>query len=92
MAAELDEKVDRYERLLAEALAAAAATPSPPIEDGAAECLGMARAYLDDGRHFRADGDPVNALAAYAYGHGWLDAAVRLGLVDGPDEAATSPA
>jgi hypothetical protein len=46
----------------------------------------MATAYLDDGRHFRDDDDPVNALAAFSYGYGWLDAAVRLGLLSVPDE------
>jgi hypothetical protein len=45
----------------------------------------MARSYLDDGRHFRAADDPVNALAAFSYGHGWLDAGVRMGLFAVPE-------
>ena len=86
MPADLAEKTDRYERLLAEALDVAepAAGAGTPLYAGARECLDMAEAYLDDGRHFRADDDPVNALACFAYGHGWLDAGARVGLLDVP--------
>ena len=88
MPADLAEKTDRYEDLLAEALdaAAVAVPPDSPLADAAAECEEMARSYLDDGRHFRADDDPVNALAAFSYGHAWLDAGARIGLFDVPDE------
>lgn len=86
MPADLAEKTDRYERLLAEALAVAdpAAPDGSPLAEGAAECLEMAEAYLEDGRHFRDDDDPVNALASFAYGHGWLDAGARVGLLSVP--------
>jgi uncharacterized protein len=47
------------------------------------DLLGMARAYLADARHFLESGDPERALAAVSYAHGWLDAGVRLGLLDG---------
>ncbi|MFC7154693.1 DUF357 domain-containing protein [Halomarina halobia] len=88
MAADLEEKTDRYERLLAEALdAATVAVPEgSPLADAAAEYREMARSYLDDGRHFRERGDLVNALASFSYGHGWLDAGARVGLFDVPDE------
>jgi hypothetical protein len=88
MPADLEEKTDRYEDLLAEALDAAevAVPPGSPLGDAAAECEEMARSYLEDGRHFRADEDPVNALAAFSYGHAWLDAGARIGLFDVPDE------
>ena len=46
----------------------------------------MARAYLSDARHFRDTGDLDRALAAASYAHGWLDAGVRLGLLDGGDD------
>jgi hypothetical protein len=46
----------------------------------------MAESYLDDGRHFRAEDDPVNALASFSYAYGWLDAGVRMGLFAVPDE------
>jgi len=88
MPADLAEKTDRYERLLDEALEAATVTapPDTPLGEAAADCEEMARAYLDDGRHFRAEGDPVNALAAFSYGHAWLDAGARIGLFDIPVE------
>ena len=41
----------------------------------------MAVAYRSDGLAFLRGGDPVNALAAFAYGLGWLDAGSRLGLL-----------
>ena len=68
--ADLEEKTDRYERMLADALAAAtvAVPPETPLGTAAADCEEMARSYLDDGRHFRADDDYVNALASFSYG------------------------
>lgn len=88
MTADLVEKTDRYEQLLATALDATTVAPpdGTPLAEVAAEYEEMARSYLEDGRHFRADDDAVNALAAFAYGHAWLDAGARLGVFDVPDE------
>jgi hypothetical protein len=88
MAADLAEKTERYERLLAEGLDAidVAVAPESPLAAGAAEFQEMAESYLEDGRHFLDEEDPVNALAAFSYGHAWLDAGARLGLFDGPSE------
>ncbi|GAD52645.1 hypotheical conserved protein [Halarchaeum acidiphilum MH1-52-1] len=88
MPADLAEKTDRYEGLLAEALAAAepVAPEGTPLADAAAEYEEMARSYLEDGRHFRENDDPVNALASFSYGHAWLDAGARIGLFDVPTE------
>lgn len=88
MAAELEPKVDQYESLLAEALDAAEVLPDSdtPLGEAASEFREMAVAYLEDGRHFRAADDPVNALAAFSYGHAWLDAGARLGVFSVPDE------
>jgi hypothetical protein len=87
MTADLTEKTERYERLLADALDAAEQRPpaDTPLGDAAADCREMAASYLDDGRHFLADDDPVNALASFSYGHGWLDAGVRMGLFATPE-------
>jgi len=67
--------------------ALAAVRPGVPKEGylrGAADdFLGMARSYLSDARHFLAQGDADRALAAVSYAHGWIDAGVRLGLLDG---------
>ncbi|MFW5937940.1 MAG: DUF357 domain-containing protein [Halanaeroarchaeum sp.] len=89
MPADLAEKTDRYENLLAAALAEAEVTPpsETPLGEAATEFEEMARSYLEDGRHFRADDDPVNALAAFSYGHAWLDAGARIGLFSVPTES-----
>jgi hypothetical protein len=88
MPADLEAKTNRYEALLAEALDAAEIAPpeDTPMGEAAAECLEMAESYLADGRHFRDEDDPVNALASFSYGHAWLDAAARVGLFDVPRE------
>ncbi|UTF55050.1 DUF357 domain-containing protein [Natronosalvus rutilus] len=88
MPADLEEKTDRYGTLLAEALGAATVAPpeGTPMAEAAAECDEMARSYLEDGRHFREEDDLVNALAAFSYGHAWLDAGARIGLFDVPTE------
>ncbi|MCI4340241.1 MAG: DUF357 domain-containing protein [Thermoplasmata archaeon] len=63
------------------------ATPARSFLAGASEdFLSMARAYLSDARHFEKNGDRDRALAAVSYAHGWLDAGVRLGLLDGGDD------
>jgi hypothetical protein len=87
MPADLHEKMDRYEGLLAEALdeAESVAPEGTPLGEAAAEYQEMARSYLADGRHFREHDDPVNALAAFSYGHAWLDAGARIGLFDVPE-------
>lgn len=88
MPADLAEKTNRYERLLAEALDAARVVPPPetPLAEAATDYKEMARSYLEDGRHFREEDDPVNALAAFSYGHAWLDAGARIGLFSVPQE------
>jgi hypothetical protein len=88
MPADLEEKTDRYERLLTDAIAEADVTapPETPLGEAAREFEEMARSYLEDGRHFREDADLVNALAAFSYGHAWLDAGARLGLFSVPTE------
>jgi len=84
--ADIGKKTDRYEQLLDEALTAAEIAPptGSPLADAAADCEEMARSYLEDGRHFRENDDLVNALAAFSYGHAWLDAGARVGLLDVP--------
>ncbi|QLD87807.1 DUF357 domain-containing protein [Natronomonas salina] len=88
MTADLEEKTDRYEDLLAEALEAAEIAPQEgtPLHDAALEYEEMARSYLEDGRHFREDDDLVNALASFSYGHGWMDAGARIGVFEVPTE------
>ncbi|MCL9817369.1 DUF357 domain-containing protein [Natronocalculus amylovorans] len=87
MPADLTEKTDRYHEMLASALAEAtvAVPPETPLGDAAADCQEMAASYLEDGEHFLEHDDPVNALASFSYGYGWLDAGVRIGLFQIPD-------
>jgi len=86
--AELEAKTDQYEELLAEAVEVAdiAVPEGTPLFGAAADCEEMARSYLEDGRHFRSNDDPVNALAAFSYGHAWLDCGARIGLLDVPTD------
>ena len=49
----------------------------------AVDMLIMAENYCKDAKHFEGKGDLLNALAAYSYAHAWLDAGVRLKLLDG---------
>lgn len=43
--------------------------------------LRMASAYESDGRTFLSGDDPVNALAAFLYGLGWLHCGIASGLL-----------
>ncbi len=88
MAAELAEKVERYERLLRQALEKADISP---IDGSHMKAVGedfreMAESYYKDGMHFIKSDDPVNALVCFSYGHAWLDAGARLGVFDVDDD------
>ena len=82
--------LERYLRLTREALERV--RPGAPersfLRGGSDDLLAMARAYLADAEHFSRVGDRERALAAVSYAHGWLDAGVRLGLLDGGGDAA----
>jgi uncharacterized protein len=84
------ELLDKYLRLTAEALdRVAPSVPSRSFLQGAAQdFLAMARAYLSDAQHFKEKGDLERALAAVSYAHGWLDAGVRLGILNGGEDDA----
>ncbi|MCP1662307.1 MAG: DUF357 domain-containing protein [Methanocalculus sp. MSAO_Arc1] len=53
-------------------------TPCRVVAD---QILEMSAAYLEDGLVFYQKDDPVNALASWTYGFGWLDAGAFLGLL-----------
>ncbi|GAB3681639.1 DUF357 domain-containing protein [Salinarchaeum chitinilyticum] len=88
MTSDLESKTDQYESLLAEALEVATVAEDLPDQqsEAAEQCLEMAESYLRDGRHFRDTDDLPDALAAFSYGHGWLDAGARVGVLDVPSE------
>ncbi len=80
--------LERYLRLTREALDRV--RPAPParsfLKGASDDFLLMARSYLADAEHFSEAGDADRALAAVSYAHGWLDAGVRLGILDGGDD------
>lgn len=81
-------RLERYLKLTGEALdKVKLATPERSfLHTGAADMLDMARRYYEDAKHFQASGDLPRALSAVSYAHGWIDAGVRLGLLDGGDD------
>ncbi len=76
--------IDRYLALTERALKVLKIAPPPRSHHRrlATDFLEMAQAYAGDARHFRENGDFVNALSCVNYAHGWLDAGARLGLFD----------
>ena len=78
------ELVEKYLALTEEARSKAT-----PIANGDSEeerlvsMLRMCDDYASDARHFMQEGDLVRAFGAINYSHAWLDAAVRIGLLDG---------
>jgi hypothetical protein len=85
----LDEKVKRYENLLSRALLAFEVAPQDMthLRKVADDFSTMAQAYYDDGKFFLEQGDKVNALGCFSYGHAWLDAGVKLGVFKVSDES-----
>lgn len=89
MKAVLEEKVRRYEDMLRKALNAFEVAPqeNSHLRKVADDFSNMAGSYYDDGMHFLEEGDMVNALVCFSYGHAWLDAGVKLGVFKASDEA-----
>lgn len=85
----LEEKVMKYEELLKKALKAFEVAPqeNSHLRKVADDFSNMAGSYHDDGVDFIEEGDMVNALVCFSYGHAWLDAGVKLGVFKVSDEA-----
>ena len=78
------ERIERYLSLTAEARSKATPSTSSKLdEDRLNEMLRMCDDYVADARHFASEGDLVSSFGAINYAHAWLDAAVRIGLMDG---------
>jgi hypothetical protein len=78
------ERIERYLELTAEARSKATPSTSSKLdEDRLNEMLRMCDDYTADARHFASEGDLVSSFGAINYAHAWLDAAVRIGLMDG---------
>lgn len=84
----LPEKVKRYENMLHKALNAFEISPqeNSHLKRVADDFSDMAGSYYDDGMYFMGEGDFVNALVCFSYGHAWLDAGVKLGVFRVSDE------
>jgi len=90
-----EEKLNHYLNLTKKAREKA--TPIP--QEGTSEAgqlailLRMADDYASDAKHFMKNGDYVRAFGAINYAHAWIDAGVKLRLLDGhgDDELFTLP-
>ena len=76
-------KIKDSQDLFTEALTAAhiSVPDSTHLGKIAASVLEMSRAYESDGITFFKSGDPVNALASFYYGFGWLHFGTTSGLL-----------
>ena len=79
------ELVEHYIGLTISALEQATPLVETGSEDGGrlASMTAMAKDYLADAEHFRDCGDLLRAYGAVNYAHAWIDAAVRIGFLDG---------
>ena len=82
------EKITHYLDLTKRAREKATPIPSPDSEDGQrlAIMLRMADDYASDAAYFVSQGDLVRAFGAINYAHAWIDAGVKLRLLDGHDD------
>jgi hypothetical protein len=79
--------------LLKAGLSVSAIVPPKDTPLGAlgATIKGMVQAYADDGATFAQKGDPINALASYYYGFGWLHFGRAYGLLAHTGEQPACP-
>ena len=82
---DLREKVMRYISIEEEALQKVEPIPSTDsyLYGFAMDSLGLIRSYFSDAKYFMEKGDLINSFAALNYSYGWIDALVRLGVLDG---------
>jgi hypothetical protein len=84
MAEALDAMVAKDLDITARALAKAtiAVPERSHFRKAAEDFMTMAKAYHDDAKYFRDQGELEKALAVIYYAHAWLDAGARLGFFD----------
>ena len=81
-----EKKLARYFDLTERGLAEVKDNVFDGKDEEAKEIIDMVTNYVSDARHFEGKGDFVNAFAALAYAHGWLDSGVRLKVFDVDDD------
>ncbi len=82
-------RVEKYLKLTAKARKKA--TPITDNKKDNARLKSMLRMcddYYSDAQHFLKNGNLVDAFAAINYAHAWVDAAVRIGFLNGHDDDA----
>ncbi len=75
---DLREKVIKYEMLMRTAIERVEFNEDVSHSQ---DFMTMARSYYNDGCYFLEIGDLVNALICFSYGHAWLDAGIRIGIL-----------
>ncbi len=80
------EKLDRYFDLTERGVTEVKKNIIEGKRSEAKEIIRMVENYVSDARYFKEKGDWVNAFAALAYAHGWMDCGVRLGIFDVDDD------
>ncbi len=82
---DLKERVLRYMSIEEEALGKITVSPHSDsfLYRFAEDSLNLIRSYYEDSKYFIEKGDLLNAFAAINYSYGWIDALVRLGVLDG---------
>ena len=80
-----EEKLTHYLNLTKEARKKATAIHSEGSKEAEmlAVLLRMADDYTSDAQHFMKIGDYIRAYGAINYAHAWIDAGVKLRLLDG---------
>ena len=78
------ERIERYFEITEEARRKETPSTTNEIDsERLSTMLRMCDDYVSDARHFAKEGDLVSAFGAINYAHAWLDAAVKIGLMDG---------
>ena len=78
------EKIERYLMITSKARdKASPITKNIDDENKLSIMLKMCDDYTSDARHFLRSGNLIDAFGAINYAHAWIDAAVKIGLLDG---------
>ena len=78
------ERVEKYISLTEEARKKATPTKlNPENSEKLSSMLRMCDDYFSDARYFMQKGDLVRAFGAINYAHAWIDAGIKLKLLDG---------
>lgn len=80
-----EEKIEHYLDLTSRARQKATVIPGLGEDDLSRIkiMLRMADDYYSDAKYFKDQGDYVRAFGAINYAHAWIDAGVKIGLLDG---------